>query len=124
VVAEAVPSLGAEVPLLDRDMIAAVGDGMEPGVLAGFLREAVAEAERAHRALEGALGQPDTIGRVAHRLHGTAGSFGLARVGELAGAIEERVGRGEKVADLVETLGTAIAATREQVLRSDATGTL
>ena len=51
------------------------------------------------------------------------GSFGLAWVGALAGSIEERVGRGEKVADLVGTLGAAIAATREQVLRFDAAGT-
>jgi CheY-like chemotaxis protein len=101
--------------LLDPAVLAAIGEGMEPEVLAGFLRKAVAEAERAQEVLEGLPDQPDEARRVAHRLRGTAGSFGLARVGALAGAIENRLECGEDATGLVAKLRQVVAATRTEV---------
>ena len=43
---------------------------------------------------------------------GAFGSFGLARISALAGSIEERVGEGRDVADLVDELKAAVEATR------------
>jgi HPt (histidine-containing phosphotransfer) domain-containing protein len=114
---EDAPIVDAEA-LLDQGMLAVLGKDLGPEALAGFLRRAVAEVERAHGKLERLLDRPEEGRRVAHRLRGTAGSFGLALVSELAGMIEERARRGEGVADLVARLGEAVAATREEVGRA------
>ncbi len=44
---------------------------------------------------------------LAHRLRGTAGSFGFAEVSAAAGALEDALERGEDVAHLVAGLITA-----------------
>ncbi len=55
--------------------------------------------------------------RRAHRLRGTAGSFGLARVAALAGAIEDRLQREEDVADILAEFTTTLAASRLAVAK-------
>ena len=84
-------------------------------MLAGFLGEAVAEAGLAHATLAGAVAAGDAgeVRRVAHRLRGTAGSLGLARLAAVAAAIEDGMIAGADVAAEVARLGEAVAATRE-----------
>ena len=53
--------------------------------------------------------------REAHSLRGSAGSFGLGRVGALAGEIEAAAPSGGEVSGLVERLAAAVAATREEL---------
>lgn len=79
-----------------------------------FLERAAAAVAGAPEASEAELRD------LAHRLHGTAGSYGFDRISEAAARIEEafdggRAGAlGPLVSDLVEAVGAAFAA------RSDA----
>ncbi|MCM3541349.1 Hpt domain-containing protein, partial [Priestia endophytica] len=65
--------------------------------------------------LRAALDDPERLRQEAHRLRGTSGSFGLARIAALAGILEQRVARGEGVADIVGELERAAAAAQEQM---------
>ena len=67
------------------------------------------------------MGDHDRLLQLAHRLRGTAGTFGLARIAVLAGQIEERAGRSEDVADLVMELGQAVQNTRTAVQQFELT---
>jgi HPt (histidine-containing phosphotransfer) domain-containing protein len=69
-------------------------------------------ATASHRHLSEALDDPTALARAAHRLRGTAGSFGLARIAALATAIEERNGHRQDVATLVLELEGTIEFTR------------
>jgi HPt (histidine-containing phosphotransfer) domain-containing protein len=51
--------------------------------------------------------------REAHSLKGTAGTFGLKRIGASAGEIEAAAREGGDVSGLVERLAAAVAATHE-----------
>lgn len=125
----------------------------QPGVLVALARDyaqslpgEVAELEAAYR--RAADRSPERIAelsRLAHRLHGTAGSFGVPEVSELAGRIEALLGRlcgaeataggiWQELGTLVARLGSTAAAagvpapwdgaptsiTREKVLVVDA----
>jgi HPt (histidine-containing phosphotransfer) domain-containing protein len=118
------PAASAMAPLLDYAILAPLGKGITPEVLASFLRRAVEEAERAYGLLVDLLDRPEEAWRVAHRLRGTAGSFGLTRISELAGAIEERVAHGDELANIVTRLGAAVVATRKEIEREGPPATL
>ena len=63
------------------------------------------------------LDKPEAVRREAHRLRGTAGSFGLVGISAIAGRIEEGMARGDDIAALVGELGDVIERT---VVESDA----
>jgi HPt (histidine-containing phosphotransfer) domain-containing protein len=85
---------------------------LPPGTFRQLLARGLDGAGQSHRQLVAALGDPAALAQAAHRLRGTAGSFGLARISALAGSIEERVGEGRDVAYLVDELKAAVEATR------------
>ena len=103
---------GVPVPDLDQEMIAGMTRQLPPAVTARLLRQGLDGASRSCAELQEALGDPVRLQREAHRLRGTAGSFGLARLSALAGSIEDRATRGLDVADLVGELVQAAAAAR------------
>ena len=63
------------------------------------------------------MAEPDTLAREAHRLRGTAGTFGLARIAALAAEIEDRLRRQEDVVPVIDTLDHAVPATRSELDR-------
>jgi len=92
-----------------------LGARLPAEAFAGFLRRGIENAERACARL-GTLpaGSGEQV-REAHSLKGTAGSFGLSRIGAIAGEIEAAAEDGGEVSGLVGRLAAAVAATREEL---------
>jgi PAS domain S-box-containing protein len=104
----------AEPPLLDRAMLEGMARSLPAAVFGKLLRRGLDGAEESCGRLAAAAARADgdRLAQEAHRLRGTAGSFGLARVSALAGAIEDRAARGETVHHLLRQLQTVLTATR------------
>ena len=100
-----------DVPLLDLALLQGLARNLPAQTLQGLLGRSLDGARDSWRRLEAALDSPDRLAGEAHRLRGTAGTFGLARVSALAGVIEERVAHAEEVGDLVVELGMVVDAT-------------
>ena len=100
----------AELPDLDHKLLDSLAQQLPPETLQRLLRQGLDGASQSCVLLRAALGDPALLRQEAHRLRGTSGSFGLARVSALAGAIEDRAVRGEDVADLLPELERATAA--------------
>ena len=66
-------------------------------------------------AAAGRHGRARHLAAEAHRLRGTAGTFGLARIAALAAEIEDRLRRQEDVAPLIDTLDRTVPATRREL---------
>lgn len=70
--------------------------------------------------ISSAVGDPEALAaaqRLAHRIYGSAGTFGFAAVGEAARAIDQRLlavveGRASPSAELWSELGSALDAAR------------
>ena len=98
-------------PLIDRKMLASFSRNLSADEAAQFIGEAVEESRRVITMLEEA-DDPEAA-RLLHRLKGTARSFGLARVGAFAAAMEHRAKSGarrEMLPDLDNTLEETEAA--------------
>jgi HPt (histidine-containing phosphotransfer) domain-containing protein len=106
---------GAEQPLLDESRLAGMSTRMTHDMLVQMLARGLGGAEESCARLREAVGDPVTLAKEAHRLRGTAGTFGLARISALAGAIERRLNRGEPTADLLPALEVVLEATRTAV---------
>lgn len=104
-----------EAPLVDLLQLAELAADIAPPILAGYLRRAVTDAERAAAALEAAADRPMEVRQLAHRLRGTSATLALARLAQLADAIEHRAGKGDNAADLIQGLRPLIAATRTRI---------
>ncbi|HEX2525750.1 MAG TPA: ATP-binding protein [Geminicoccus sp.] len=100
-------------PLLDRSRLS-MGGKVSPEMYANLLARGIQGAEESCRRLRAALGEPDAMAKEAHRLRGTAGTFGLLRISALAGAIEKQLETGRSPADLIDQLEEALARTREE----------
>jgi signal transduction histidine kinase/HPt (histidine-containing phosphotransfer) domain-containing protein len=97
-------------------------------LLPGYLENRVGDVA----AMRGALRQGDhrSLADIAHRIKGSGGSYGLARVSELAGQIEAAVknARTDEIGDHLRELEDCLAAARSQLggrdaaPRGDATG--
>ncbi|MFZ1427118.1 MAG: ATP-binding protein [Geminicoccaceae bacterium] len=107
-----VNSVGVPVPDLDHALITGMTRQLPPAVVARLLRQGLDGASRSSAELQEAVSDPVRLQREAHRLRGTAGSFGLARLSALAGSIEDRASRGLAVVDLVGELAQATTAAR------------
>lgn len=103
-------AIGTGLPDLDHKLLGSLAQQLPPETLQRLLRQGLDGASRSCTLLREALGDPGRLRQEAHRLRGTSGSFGLARVSALAGAIEDRAARGEDVADLLPELERATAA--------------
>ena len=86
-----------------------MGCTLPPAAFQRLLRQGLDGATQGAARLRAAASDPDLVQREAHRLRGTAGSFGLARIATLAGAIEARASRHEPIADLLTELDQATA---------------
>ena len=108
--APSVPAIEA-VPLLDRPLLEGMARSLPRAAIEKLLAQGLDGVGQSCRRLGAALGDPETLAQEAHRLRGTAGTFGLARVSALAAVIEDRLGRGEDVADTIAELEEIVAAT-------------
>ncbi|WP_322100161.1 ATP-binding protein [Geminicoccus harenae] len=112
-VPEALPAATDEVPLLDVTRLDAMSAGMPAETFARMLARGITSAEAACGRLRSLAGDRDALAREAHRLRGTAGTFGLRRVATLAEAIEARALAGTDPGLLVDALAEACAASAE-----------
>lgn len=109
----AAPAAIEDHPVLDRGRIAGMADKMPPAMLQQMLARALEGARESHGRLLAALADPEALGAEAHRLHGTAGTFGFTRISALAAAIERRVAGGDLAGELVAQLEDLLQATVE-----------
>jgi signal transduction histidine kinase/CheY-like chemotaxis protein len=99
-------------PLLDDNVLAGLANWMQSHDLARFLNSALIQAESAQRELVGLDAHAKETKVIAHRLRGTAASFGFARIASCAGSIDACTADGPDMTSLVSGLTDAIAATR------------
>jgi CheY-like chemotaxis protein/HPt (histidine-containing phosphotransfer) domain-containing protein len=104
-----------EEPLLNRSMMNQMRSAMPPAAYQKMLARGLEGASESRRLIEMALDDRDELIREAHRLRGTAGTFGLTRISALAGLIEDRASRGEDVTDLTVELGRVLELTRATI---------
>ncbi|HEX2525481.1 MAG TPA: PAS domain S-box protein [Geminicoccus sp.] len=83
-----------EQPLVDRGRIDAMASRMPPAMFHAMVTRAVEGARESCQRLRDVCGDAEALTKEAHRLRGTAGTFGLTRVSSLAGAIEDQLRRG------------------------------
>ncbi|HEX8374470.1 MAG TPA: ATP-binding protein, partial [Geminicoccaceae bacterium] len=105
----------ADPVLLDRGLLDKLGATLPAEAFAGFVRRGIENAERACARLPALPAGSEEQVREAHSLKGTAGTFGLRRIGAVAGEIEAAALEGEAVSGLVERLAAAVAATRAEL---------
>ncbi|WP_051329189.1 ATP-binding protein [Geminicoccus roseus] len=101
--------------LLDQARIAGLGKMAGPAKLAQFLGSAMKSAEDLLLELEGVREQPAEVARVAHRMAGTAPSFGLERIGTIAREVELLALAGEEFGPMITGLRDAVTATRAEL---------
>ncbi len=106
-----------DVPLVDHGMLAAMATSLPSGACRTLLARGLEGARLSCLRLGESLDKPEAVRREAHRLRGTAGSFGLVGISAIAGRIEEGMARGDDIAALVGELGDVIERT---VVESDA----
>jgi HPt (histidine-containing phosphotransfer) domain-containing protein len=110
-----------EVPLLDHASLHELRANIPASHFQGLIGRAVAGMEEACARMSARDGA--RLAQEAHRLRGTAGSFGFTRVSALAGLVEERAAAGHDAEQLILALKAAAHETRaalEDCLASDA----
>jgi two-component system, sensor histidine kinase len=105
----------AEPGLLDQDRIAGLGKMTGPAKLAQFLGSAMISAEDLLAEMEGVREQPAEVARVAHRMAGTAPSFGLERIGTVAREIELLALEGGETDPMIADLRAVVRSTRAEL---------
>ena len=111
---EAAAATEAE-PLLNREMLRGIADNLGPAAFDILVARGFDSAVEGCARVRDAVNDQPRLVQEAHRLRGTAGSFGFARISALAGAIEVRVEHAAAVHELMEQLDTALTATRTEV---------
>ena len=116
------PADAADPPqLIDRRLLEGLAANLPPEAFKQLVRRGLDGASKSCLLLREACGQPAGLARTAHRLRGTAGTFGFARIATLAGAIEAQAEHEPALAALLGELEQVVAATRagvEQLLAS------
>ena len=105
--------MGVPVPDLDHALITGMTRQLPPAVVARLLRQGLDGASRSSAELQEAVSDPVRLQREAHRLRGTAGSFGLAQIAALAAQIEDRLRQQLDVQDLLRDLEHTVPASRD-----------
>ncbi|MFZ1427217.1 MAG: ATP-binding protein [Geminicoccaceae bacterium] len=100
-----------KVPLVDHRMLTTMAASLPPGACRTLLTRGLEGARLSWERLGTSIESPEVMLHEAHRLRGTAGSFGLIGISALAGRIEESMARGDDVAVLIDTLGEVIKRT-------------
>ena len=104
--------------LLDQDRIDGLGKMAGPVKLAEFLRGAIASAESLFAEIATQRDSPPDLAQAAHRLAGTAPSFGLQRIGSIAREVELCANDGRPIGELIDELEAVVATTRAELERS------
>ena len=107
----------SDVPVLDLALLQGLAQNLPESAFHGLLRRGLAGAGESCLRLRAALADPDLLAKEAHRLRGTSGTFGFARVSAIAGLLEERIAHGGDSSGLMADLEIALEAT-EQAIRT------
>ena len=111
---EAAAATEAE-PLLDRGLLRGIADRLGPVAFEKLVTRGFDSAVEGCVRVKDAVGDHTRLVQEAHRLRGTAGSFGLARISALAGTIEDNVEHAPAVHELIEQLDMALTATCKEM---------
>ena len=106
---------GSEPELLDGERLAGLEAMAGPARLATFVANAFTSAEYLYAEIARLQDDRPDIARLAHRLAGTAPSFGLTRIGEVARRLEHQASATDEIDPTVAQLGQAIEATRKEL---------
>ena len=112
-----VPEEVGEAPLVDRQRLGAFRASMSSEQLASWLRRSIGDAERTCERMATLPQGSEDLRREAHSLKGTAGTFGLMRISQIAAGIEEKARDGGGIEPLLADLKDAVAATRSGAMR-------
>jgi hypothetical protein len=110
------PDAGSAGKTIDRTLLEALGGRLCRSQIDAFMKAAIEDAEGACRKMRNGTAHRDEIAALAHRLHGTATSFGLVRIGSAAAAIEQQARSGRSFVAAVTELASAVAETRRESL--------
>jgi CheY-like chemotaxis protein len=106
--------------MLDDDAIEVMAAGLPSSEAQAFMRRAVDDAAAACTLIRGAAGRLDraATGVLAHRLAGTAATFGLAAVARIATGIEAQAAKGHLgLLELTDDLARAVDGSRDVLAR-------
>ena len=106
--------------MLDDEAIEVMAAGLPSSEAQAFMRRAVDDAAAACTLIRGAAGRLDraATGVLAHRLAGTAATFGLAAVARIATGIEAQAAKGHLgLLELTDDLARAVDGTRDVLAR-------
>jgi CheY-like chemotaxis protein len=104
--------------LLDETRLASLRDMAGETKFALFIGNAMQSAVATYAEMADLKDDPAELAEPAHRLAGSVPSFGLARIGALAREIELCSLAREDPDDLLDRLGSAVAATRAELIRT------
>ena len=105
-------------PLLDRALIHGMASKLPAPLFQQMLTRGLNGAQESCGRLRATLGDPDVMAGEAHRLRGTAGTFGLARIAALAGDIEDLLRDRQQFQSLVDQLDEAVQATQAAIIQA------
>jgi signal transduction histidine kinase/DNA-binding NarL/FixJ family response regulator len=105
------PDAVMEQPLLDRERLS-MGGNLPDGVVEKLLARGIDAAAESCARLRASAAMPDAMAKEAHRLKGTSGTYGFARIAGLAAAIEDRLTGGHGTGDLLDLLDQVLDQTR------------
>lgn len=118
---EQVPSVSEsqdEEPLVNRQILEQFGAYMSGKELALWLRRGIEDVEKGSAEMKALPKGSGELAERAHSLKGMAGMFGLARIRQIAGAIEESSRAGHNAEHQLSELKEAVAATRDELRQS------
>jgi CheY-like chemotaxis protein/HPt (histidine-containing phosphotransfer) domain-containing protein len=111
------PSGAPAQVLIDERALDALRQMADESELAQLIAAGLQGADTACSAMAKEGASADTLRHHAHKVKGSAGTLGLARISALAAEIEDAAGRGETPRELVSQLYETIVATREELDR-------
>ena len=104
-----------DVPLVDTELLHGLARNVPASAFQSLVGRGLAGAQDSCRRLRSALADPARVAEEAHRLRGTAGTFGLARISALAEEIERVSVDMAAASELVLELESAVAATEAAI---------
>jgi PAS domain S-box-containing protein len=106
------PGPAEDGDLIDRSRLDAMAAKMPPALFRQMVARSLHGAAEGCQRLRDESAPPATRAAEAHRLRGTAGTFGLRRIALLAGMVEARIHNSEPADDLLDELQAALSASQ------------
>jgi CheY-like chemotaxis protein len=103
------------VPSVDWSFVRSNLRGIPNEEIANFLQRALDDACTILLEFQGTRGCSGEMARLAHRLAGTARSFGLAAIGDIGKEIEDAAKKGHVPEELLHALARAVDATKVEL---------